>query len=141
MTEKKDNTVTYIKLIVPILMALIGSQGWQYYATPDKIKEVAKTEFDNILIKKLQLKIDSIGKELISKEYAKNSLTNAVGRIKQFDGGAADSYLKDVFKIADDAIQNNEKWKNEQLPFIVNQINKRYLCPVLNVETNEITFQ
>ena len=139
MTAPKDSQLT--KILVPVIVALIGSQGWQFYATPDKIKEVTKTEVDNILIKKLEYKIDSLSKSLISKEYAKGSLTSAVSDIKQLDGDLANIYLKEVFKVADEAISNHEKWKGEQLPFLIGSMNKRYLCPVQNVETGELLFQ
>jgi hypothetical protein len=40
VSESKDKTLTYIKVLVPVILALLASDGWQYLKTPDKIEQV-----------------------------------------------------------------------------------------------------
>lgn len=142
MTTPKESTpLQWGKLLVPVVVLLVGGQGWQFYKTPDKIKEVTHETIDNVMLSKLDYKIDSIAKTLVSKEYAKNALNNAVSEIKQLDGLEAKRYLSKVFAVADEAIKNDSIWRNVQRPYIDQMTNKRFLCPVLDLKTNKVYFQ
>lgn len=149
--SENNNSLEWGKLILPLLVTLlIGSEGWQYYAAPDKIKADTEAHVDNIAVHKLEKKIDSIAQSLVNKEYAKGILEEATAEIKGLNGLGAKSYLNDVFKVADEAIKNDSAWRYQQRPFILWLITNEeqlkhlfkydYLAPMRNKETKKLEF-
>lgn len=141
MSAADDKALTWVKVLLPFIIALMGSEAWQYYAAPGKIKQDTSAHVDDLLVAKLERKLDSLSAELVSREYAKSALTSAVGEIKQLEGAAAKHYLTKVFSVADQAIKNDSAWRNVQLPYIKRLMNKRFLCPVEDITTGAVIMQ
>lgn len=152
MTPEKENTsLEWGKLILPILLPLlVGSEIWQYWKAPSKIKEETSVHVDDILIKNLSKKLDSISFELAKKEFAARSLEDAVSVIKGTNGSESNKYLMKVFDVADEAIKNDSVWRNVQRPFIEwlvqNEDNLQFvfdhkiLAPMQERSTNRLVF-
>lgn len=138
---KNDRALNWLKVLVPVIVMLLGSEGWQYYAAPGKIKDTTGEHVDKILVTNLSSKLDSIAFAMASKEFAKNSLEQATAEIKNLDGQQARKYLSKVFQLADRGLKNDSAWRYIQLPFIIKEMNKRYLCPYEDLTTGSIIMQ
>lgn len=145
-----NSSLEWGKLIIPSLVTvLIASEGWQYFAAPGKIKQETSAHVDDLLVKNLERKLDSISIELAKKEFAAKSLEDAVSVIKGKNHIEANKYLMQVFEVADEAIKNDSNWRHVQRPFIdwlhANKekleflVNNNLICPVEDQE-NKLHF-
>jgi len=145
--EKKDNVKFWMQVVVlPILVMLIGSEGWQYYAAPGKIQ--SDTEKHSKV--QFQVNYDSLRTVVANEAFVKGVFSGGVQKYKQLEGDEMDRYLFNVFKLADKGLKNDSIWSNEQLPFIKWLIANRtfldhlfryqHLVPMRDRETNNLEF-
>jgi hypothetical protein len=151
MSNKENTSLEWGKLILPILLPLlVGSEIWQYWSAPDKIKADTKSHVDQLLVQNLEKKLDSISYQLAKKEFAAKSLESAVSAIKGTNGVESNKYLMQVFHVADEAIKNDSVWRNRQRPFIEWLVqheedlqfvfDHKVLAPMVETSTDRLVF-
>jgi len=143
----EDKAFKWGKLLVPLIMTLlVGSEGWQYYAAPEKIKTESETHVNTAVDKRIDSLIQVIG----NAQFSKGVFNEGAKMYKGFDDKEAEVYLSKVFKLADEGLKNDSAWRYVQKPFILwllknkkaLEFNIKYkvLGPMQDTETGKLEF-
>lgn len=146
MLEEIKNMKVKDLLYVLAFFGLGGSEVWQYLDFESKIhrdtEKKTKTEFVE--------NVDSLRQMIANEEFAKGVFNEGVMAYKDFDSQQAQNYMKEVLRVADEAIENDsfythvEKpmlvWLSQNKSFLEHLFKYQYLAPVRNREDNLMYF-